>query len=274
MIKPLQNTCKYQYAFTETGFVMDLGLKGKTALVTGGAKGIGAGICSVLAGEGCNLVINYRSDENQAQCFAEKLIEENAIQAKAIRADVSKEEEAAELFEDALLNFGQVDILINNAAGGYQPNAFQNISSKEWQMAGEGLLNSAFYMSRLFLEYCLAEKKGGHIVNLLSKSAILSSSVNNLAYVAYKGALTSLTRGMAKEFISHGIYVNGIVPGYVKTERRHTEGDERTERVKKLLPSGQFAKPHEIGNVAAILCSPCFSQMIGAVVDCTGGTLI
>lgn len=253
---------------------MDLGLKGKTALVTGGSKGIGAGICSVLAGEGCNLVINYRSDGNKARCFAKKLMEEHAVWAKAIRADVSREAETEELMECAVLDFGQIDILINNAAGGYRPNAFQNISAQEWQNAGEGLLNSAFYMSRLFLEHCLARKKGGHIVNILSKSAILSSSVNNLAYVAYKGALTSLTRGMAKEFISYGIYVNGIVPGYVRTERRHVEGDERTERVKKLLPSGQFAEPREIGNVAAVLCSPQFAQMIGTIVDCTGGTLI
>ena len=253
---------------------MDLEISGKTAVITGGSKGIGAGICSALAQEGCNLVINYRSDENGANSFAKKLMQKYAVQVNAIRADVSKENEAERLMESAELNYGQVDILINNAAGGYHPNAFQNISAEEWKRAGEGLLNPAFYMSRLFLEHCLTQKKGGHIVNILSKSAILSSSVSNLAYVAYKGALTSLTRGMAKEFIPYGIYVNGIVPGYVKTERRHTEGDERTERVKKLLPGGRFAKPQEIGNVAAILCSPRFEQMIGAVVDCTGGTLI
>lgn len=253
---------------------MDLRLKGRIAIVTGGSRGIGAGISSVLAEEGCHLVINYRSGRENAERFAGELAERAHVEAEVIKADVSKEEEAEYLFERAITQFGQVDILINNAAGGYTPNAFQNISADEWRIAGEGLLNPAFYMSRSFLKHCLDRGKGGHIVNLLSKSAILSSSINNLAYVANKGALVSLTRGMAKEFLSYGIYVNGIVPGYVKTERIHVDGDERTERVRKLLPTGEFASPREIGNVAAILCSPLFKQMIGTIVDCTGGTLI
>lgn len=253
---------------------MDLQLKGKTVIVTGGSKGIGAGISMVLAKEGCNVVVNYRSDEKAAQKFAEELQAEWTVYAAAVKADVSREEGAQYLFEQAEKQFGTVDILVNNAAGGYRPQEFGEISAEEWKKAGEGLLDPAFYMSRLFLRHCRKNEKGGHIINLLSKSAILSSSVNNLAYVANKGALTALTRGMAKEFIQYGIYVNGIVPGYVRTERLHVDGDERTERVRKLLPTGRFALPEEIGNVAAILASPLFGQMIGAVVDCTGGTLI
>lgn len=253
---------------------MDLGLKGKTAIVTGGSKGIGAGICEVLAEEGCNIVTNYRSDKEGSEAFAEKLSVENQIHAVPVCADVSKEEGADFLFESAVKEFGKIDILVNNAAGGYSPNAFQNISTEEWKAAEAGLLDPTFYMSKLFLLHCLEKEKGGHIVNLLSKSALLSSSVNNLAYVANKGALTSLTRGMAKEFIPYGIYVNGIVPGYVKTERGHVDGDERTERVRKLLPTKKFAMPKDMGYITAVLCSPLFGQMIGAVVDCTGGTLI
>lgn len=252
---------------------MDLQLKGKTAIITGGSKGIGAGISLVLAKEGCNVVVNYRSDEKTAQKFVDKLKRENGIYS-AVKADVSCEEGAQYLFKQAEKQFGTIDILVNNAAGGYLPQEFREISAEEWKRAGEGLLDPAFYMSRLFLRYCIENKRGGHIINLLSKSALLSGSVNNLAYVANKGALTALTRGMAKEFIRYGIYVNGIVPGYVRTERLHVDGEERTERVRKLLPTGRFALPEEIGNVAAILASPLFSQMIGAVVDCTGGTLI
>lgn len=253
---------------------MDLKLNGKTAVVTGGAKGIGAGISTVLAEEGCNIAVNYRSDHQGSEQFASELARRFGIRAAAICADVSTEAGAETLFTETLHQFGRVDILINNAAGSYIPRAFQDISAGEWSRAGEGLLNPAFYMSRAYLRYCLKTGEGGHIVNLLSKSAILSSSVNNLAYVANKGALTAMTRGMAKEFIPYGIYVNGIVPGYVRTEKLHTEGDARTERVRRLLPTGRFAEPREIGNLAAALVSPLFGQMIGAVVDCTGGTLI
>ncbi len=252
---------------------MDLQLTGKTVIITGGSKGIGKGIATVFTEEGCNVVVNFRSDEAGAKEFAKELTG-NHVQAVAIQADVSKEDGAKNLFEQAQKIFGTIDILVNNAAGGFRPKPFQEISSGEWKLAEEGLLDPAFYMSKLFLQHCIDNKKGGHIINLLSKSAILSSSINNLPYVANKGALVSLTRGMAKEFIQYGIYVNGIVPGYVRTERGHRDGDERTERVRKLLPSGEFAMPREMGNVAAILASPLFKQMIGAVVDCTGGTLI
>lgn len=253
---------------------MNLKLKGKTAIVTGGSKGIGAGICSVLAAEGCNLVINYRSNQKDAEEYADEIADKEHVHTTAIRADVSKETEAEALYRQAIDRFGRIDILINNASGGFVPNQFQDISAEEWKKGGEGILNPVFYMSREFLKHCLSARKGGHIVNILSKSAILSGSVNNLLYVANKGALVSLTRGMAKEFLPYGIYVNGIIPGYVRTERVHIEGDERTERVKRLLPTGKFAAPEEIGYVAAILCSPLFRQMIGSLIDCTGGTLI
>ena len=253
---------------------MDLKLKDRIAVVTGGTKGIGSGIAEVLAEEGCHVVVNYRSDQKSAKEFADRLTYQYRVKAEAVCADVSLEEEAEALFDDTKRLFGKVDIVVNNAAGGYAPNEFQNISAAEWRTAGAGLLDPAFFMSRRFLRHCIEQKQGGHIVNVLSKSAILSGSVNNVAYVANKGALVALTRGMAKEFIPHGVYVNGIVPGYVKTERIHTVGDKRTERVRNLLPTGEFATPRDIGYVAAILASPLFKQMIGAVVDCTGGTLI
>lgn len=253
---------------------MDLKLKGRTVIITGGTKGIGAGISTVMAEEGCNVIVNYRSGCRDAERFAKELSRRHGIQTAAVCADVSTEAGAEAVFAETLRQFDQIDILVNNAAGGYIPTAFQDITAEEWRRAGEALLDPAFYMSRAFLRHCLERDGGGHIVNLLSKSAILSGSVNNLAYVANKGALTAMTRGMAKEFIPYGIYVNGIVPGYVKTERMHTEGDPRTERVRGLLPTGRFAEPREIGNLAAALVSPLFGQMIGAVVDCTGGTLI
>ncbi len=253
---------------------MDLKLAGKTVIVTGGSKGIGAGICTVFAREGADIAMNYRSDTEGSERFAEKLRRQYKVKVAAIKADVTREKEIEKLYEKVFDEFGTADILVNNAAGGMAFKPFQEYTAEEWKRGEEGVLDPVFYMSRIFLRHCIDGGRGGHIINLLSKSAILSSSVNNLSYVATKGALVSLTRGMAKEFIPYGVYVNGIVPGYVKTEYRHADGEERTERVRKLLPTGEFAMPEEIGNVAAILASPLFGQMIGAIVDCTGGTLI
>lgn len=253
---------------------MDLKLKGKNVIVTGGSKGIGAGVCKVFAREGANLIINYRSDRSAAERFADMLIREYRIRAVPAYADITRMADVDHLYEEVEKQFSSLDVLVNNAACNVVFRPFQDYTVEEWKTAQEGLMDPTFYMSRNFVRHCLAQKKGGHIINVLSKSAILSSSIYNLTYVANKGSLTAMTRGMAKELIQYGIIVNGIVPGYVRTEKQHLDGEERTERVRPMLPLKCFAEPEEIGNVAAILASPLFRQMIGAIVDCTGGTLI
>lgn len=252
---------------------MNLLLQSKTVIVTGGSGGIGAGICTVFAREGANIVINYRSHEETAMRLSETLKDRYSVDVLTVQADVTKADEVQTLYGMVRDRFGAADILVNNAAGGIVFKPFQEYTEADWKGAQQGIVDHVFLMSRAFLKDCIQLGNEGRIINILSKSAILSSSVNNLAYVANKGALTALTRGMAKEFIQYGVYVNGIVPGYVKT-RAHEDGSERTERVQKLLPLKEFALPEEIGNVAAILASPLFRQMIGAIVDCTGGTLI
>ena len=252
---------------------MNLLLQSKTVIVTGGSGGIGAGICTVFAGEGANVVVNYRSHEETALRFCDALRDRYAVGVLPVRADVTKPDDVQALYDQAEKRFGAADILVNNAAGGAVFKPFQEYSLADWKNAQEGIVDHVFLMSRTFLQSCIRSGKEGRIINILSKSAILSSSIHNLTYVANKGALTALTRGMAKEFIQYGVYVNGIVPGYVKT-RAHEDGTERTERVLQLLPLKAFALPEEIGHVAAMLASPLFRQMIGAIVDCTGGTLI
>ena len=252
---------------------MDLKLTGKNVLVTGGAAGIGAGICKVFAAEGANVVVNYRSRQAEAEAFARELRESCGVDAIAIQADITDPVAAKRLFTQTTAHFGALDVLVNNAVGGVSFKPFQEYTEEDWRLAQAGICDHVFRMSQLFLRACLEAGREGRIINVLSKSAILSSSIHNLTYVTNKGALLALTRGMAKEFVSQGVYVNGIVPGYVRT-RAHAQGEERTERVKQLLPLRRFAEPEEIGNVAAILASPLFAQMVGSIVDCTGGTLI
>lgn len=252
---------------------MDLDLFGKTVLVTGGASGIGAGICTVFAREGANILMNYRSRQAEAETFAQELRQRYGVRVLPVQADITEPEAVEDLFVQARAQFETLDVLVNNAAGNVIFKPFQDYTEEDWHAAQAGICDHVFRMSQHFLRTCLAAGREGRIINILSKSAILSSSIHNLTYVANKGALTALTRGMAKEFIPYGVYVNGIVPGYVRT-RVHMDNTERTERVKKLLPLHSFAEPEEIGNVAAILASPLFRQMIGSIVDCTGGTLI
>lgn len=140
---------------------MDLGLRGKTAIVTGGAKGIGSGCSEVLAQEGCNVVVVSRSDERLVQTFADGLAEKYGVKTLAVLADVSKSKNIDGVFDRAIRAFGQVDILINNAGGGAAQKPFDELTDEEWAYALDSNLNSAFMMSRRFIRECRAHKRGG-----------------------------------------------------------------------------------------------------------------
>ncbi len=253
---------------------MDLGLRGKTALVTGGCKGIGRGCSEVLAEEGCDIVMIYRSDTERSQQFAKKLAERTGVHTLALQGDAADPSMTDALFDQAIDALGPVDILINNAGGNTCICPFDEVTDAQWRYAQDQNLNSAFLMSRRFVRDCRTYKKGGHIVNVISKSALTTNSQNNTPYVSAKGGMMTMTRGLANEVTKDGIFVNGIVPGYVRTERGHLPGSERAKRVQPLLPTGEFATPRDMGVVAAFLCSPLAKQIIGAIVDCTGGLML
>lgn len=253
---------------------MDLGLRGKTALITGGCKGIGRGCSEILAEEGCNVVMVFRSDAEESQRFAEELAQRTGVRTLALQGDVADPSITDELFDQAIDAFGSVDILINNAGGNTCVCPFDALTDGQWRYAQDQNLNSAFLMSRRFIRDCRMHKRGGHIVNVISKSALTTNSQNNTPYVSAKGGLMTMTRGLANEVTKDGIFVNGIVPGYVRTERGHLPGSERAKRVQPLLPTGEFATPRDMGAVVAFLCSPLAKQIIGAIVDCTGGLML
>jgi NAD(P)-dependent dehydrogenase (short-subunit alcohol dehydrogenase family) len=255
---------------------MDLGLKGKIAIVTGGAKGIGSGISEVLAEEGCNVVVDYRSDPEYCEKFAKELAEKCGVKTLAVQADVSEASQADKLFEAAFKKFGSIDILVNNAGGGTgTPKAFWDLEIADFRRSQDNNLNSAFMCSRLAVKYWVANKMAGHIVNVCSKNAITTNSYNNTSYISAKGGMVSMTRGLAHEVAHLGIFVNGILPGYVENSKGgHKLGAERGDRVIQYIPSKKFGTPREMGNVVAFLCSDRSSQMIGAIVDVSGGTML
>ncbi|MCI8294047.1 MAG: SDR family oxidoreductase [Hespellia sp.] len=254
---------------------MELNLRGKTVLVTGGSKGIGLGCCRVFAEEGCHVVMNYRSDEESAQRNAKELENVASVKVWVMKADVSIEQEVESLYRRLDEKGIKLDFLVNNAANTkVRPTPFQEMTTKDWRRDQEGTLNSAFFVSRAFVKRAVEEKRAAAIVNIVSKSAFLSSSIYNSPYVAAKGGLAALTRAMVKELIQYRIRVNALIPGYVKTEHNYIDGDARTEEKRKLLPLGEFATPYDMGNAATFLCSDRARQMNGVILDCTGGTMV
>lgn len=253
---------------------MDLQLRGKTAIVTGGARGIGKGCTIALAEEGCNVVVADLSHDDGTRAFLQELAERTGVTLLPVDGDVSQEQTAQDIIHAALDAFGRVDILVNNAGRGAIRKPFHQLTTEEWRSVQEITLNSQFFMSRVFVKLCRDLDQPGAIVNILSKSAFTTNSVDNTTYISAKAGAYGLTKGIANEMAPYGIRVNGVVPGYVQTERTYPDGDARTERMHKLLPTRRFATPIEMGRVVAFLCSDCASQIIGAAVDCTGGTML
>lgn len=253
---------------------MDLGLKGKVAIVTGGARGIGKGCSTALAMEGCNLAIVDLGHDETTRAYMEELKKEYEVDVLELAADVSNEEQIRQVYKDTLEHYGKIDILINNAGRGAIRKQFHELTTEDWRSVQEITLNSQFFMSREFVKYCRENERPGSIVNVLSKSAFTTNSKDNTTYISAKMGAYGLTKGVANEMAPYGIRVNGIVPGYVQTERTYPDGEPRTERMRALLPTGKFALPIEMGKIAAFLCSDCASQIIGAAIDCSGGTML
>lgn len=253
---------------------MDLGLKGKVAIVTGGARGIGKGCSTALAMEGCNLAIVDLGHDETTRAYMEELKKEYEVDVLELAADVSNEEQIQQVYKDTLEHYGKIDILINNAGRGAIRKQFHELTTEDWRSVQEITLNSQFFMSREFVKYCRENERPGSIVNVLSKSAFTTNSKDNTTYISAKMGAYGLTKGVANEMAPYGIRVNGIVPGYVQTERTYPDGEPRTERMRALLPTGKFALPIEMGKIAAFLCSDCASQIIGAAIDCSGGTML
>ncbi len=251
---------------------MDLELHGKVVIVTGGARGIGAGMCEVFAEEGANVVIADMVPLDESNEFAAELNKKFNVRTLAVRGDISNPEDVEGIFKKTLEKFGTVDILMNNA-GKMGVTKIEDVTVEELYKYEKVNIEGMFLMSKEFIKICNAQKKGGHIVNTISKSAFTTNSGGNTPYIATKGAVFSFTRGLAKEVGSRGIFVNGIVPGYVITDTTKNLKD-RSKAMKKIIPLGKEATPREIANVAVFLCSPKAVQMMGAIVDVSGGTML
>ena len=248
---------------------MALQIANKVAIITGGTKGIGEGIASVLSKEGVKLVLVYRSDDE----YAKKLKEELDSEVMLYKLDITKHAEIERMYAEIIKHYGTIDILVNNAAGGTISKPLHELSYSEWKECEEGCLDHVFMMSKMFISHCLNNKHEGRIINVSAKAAFYSESHDKIPYATMKGAIATLSKRMANDYIADGIYVNCIVPGYVKSKYYDTCPAEVRKNKEKYLKVG-WATPEEMGNIVAFLSSPKSRQIIGAVIDCSGGTML
>lgn len=254
---------------------MDLNLKGKTAIVTGGTTGLGAGICDVLAEEGMNIIANYLFEEEASNRFAKELGEKYGTKCAAMYGDISKAEDIDSIFAQAEKEFGHVDVLVNNA-GIWPTTPIEKMPDEEWKKVIDINLNGTFMFSKRAVQHFLKHDVKGHIVSISSKSGFTVSSPDHAHYVAAKGAVNMMTKALAREFSSKGIIVNGVAPGMVRTPLNEDKlsQPEWLKYYEDRIPVGRVSTAREVAYTVAFLASEKGMYIAGAIVDVTGGMLI
>ncbi len=249
---------------------MELKLEGKVALVTGGSRGLGRGICERLAKEGADIVINYAHSKEKAEEVKEYIEKEFGRRTLIIRADVSSENDVDTLFNRIMKTYGKIDILINNA--GICPQSMvKDMPFATWQEIFNVNVNGVFLTCRRMVQILIDSEQQGRIVNITSQAAFNGSATGKSHYAATKGAIHSFTISLAKEVASKGILVNSIAPGMIRTDMTEDIINEDSDRYNKTIPLGRIAEVDEIARVAAFLVSEGGNYITGTSVGVSGG---
>lgn len=248
------------------------GFQDKVALVTGSGRGIGRGIALHFARLGANVVINFFRNREPAEETAEE-IEKLGRRALLVKADVGSIEDLDRLFKEIEVAYGGLDILINNAASGYnRPVMEQRPKGWDWTM---NINARAALFATQRAAPLMEERGGGAIVNISSPGSTRVMP-DYVVVGASKAALEAVTRYLAVELASKKIVVNGVSPGIVATDAlQHfdaMQGDERIlERIARLNPVGRLVTVEDVAQVVAFLCSPAATMIRGQIILIDGG---
>lgn len=245
----------------------------KIAVVTGGGRGIGAATSLLAAQKGYAVCVNYRSHQTSANDVVTQ-IQKAGGEAIALQADVSIEADVERLFQTVDAQLGTVTALVNNAGILEQQMKMETMTIDRWQRIFATNVFGSFLCARAAVQRMSTSQggSGGAIVNVSSLAAYTGSPFEYIDYAASKGALDTLTIGLAKEVAEEGIRVNGVRPGFIATTM-HADGGEpdRIERVKAQVPMKRGGTPEEVANGILWLLSEEASFTTGTFIDIAGG---
>jgi NAD(P)-dependent dehydrogenase (short-subunit alcohol dehydrogenase family) len=243
-------------------------LDGKTALVTGGSRGLGRAMAQALGEAGAAVAVTARTDEAAAAAAAE--LEKLGIRSFGVRLEVSDVDDVERAVEAVSSQFGEIDILLNNAGIGVGGAAFEAPDSA-WHEVMAANVDGVWYCSRA-VGRRMRERGGGTIVNIGSMSAeIVNQPRWQVSYLTSKAAVHQMTKGLAAEWAPYGIRVNAIAPGYFLTEMSPVDQPEFKPWCVDPAPMKRYGLPHELGPVAIFLASEASSFMTGSIVKVDGG---
>lgn len=243
-------------------------LKGRVALVTGAVGGIGQAISSVLAAEGATVALNYLVEpESVADAFLKDFTGQGH-RGKLYKADVSKFDDARGMVERIQKDFGQIDVLVNNA-GITMDRTLKNMALEQWDTVIAVDLNSVFCCTRAVISPML-ERGYGRIVNI---SSVVGQKGNfgQTNYAAAKAAMIGFTKSLALETARKGITVNAVAPGFVKTAMTGQMPKDVLDKITESIPVGRLAEPMEVARAVLFLADERSSYITGQVVSVNGG---
>jgi 3-oxoacyl-[acyl-carrier protein] reductase len=251
---------------------MDLGLKGKVALVTGAGSqiGFGKGIALTLAREGCDIIVNDVDIEGAKKTAAE--VKSLGRKAMAIKADVSNSAEVNDMVKTALRQFGKIDILVNNAGVCTPPKPFIEMTEAECDRDINVNLGGMLNCTRAVLSHMIS-RKSGRIISISSDAAKMGGA-NIAVYGAAKAGIMVFSKGLAAEVAASGINVNAIAPGPGDTGFALHAPPEFLEKVTTMIPLGRTTTPQDIANMVAFLASDVSSDITGQTISVDGGLVM
>lgn len=243
----------------------------RTLVVTGASRGIGAACAIRAARDGWNVVVNYNASSNAADAVVAR-IRGDGGDAMACPGNVASEVDVVRLFDSAESKYGPVLGLINNAGILEAATSFDQISLARWERLFATNAAGCFLVAREAARRMLRGGTGGAIVNMSSMAAPLGAAGSFIDYAATKGAVESMTIGMAGELGPHGIRVNAIRPGLIETEMQAASGDpDRAQRLSVSVPLRRPGTAAEVAEAAVWLISDAASYVTGAILPVSGG---